>query len=124
MYVRAVLDEGVMDRALLAPQLSISRDAAGQPMAYVVDAAGRLEQRSLVTPSAIGDQWLVTSGLKAGDRLVVSGQQKARPGAQVQIVMGTYGTAAAVPAATGETPTNPARSARELAAADAANAKH
>jgi membrane fusion protein (multidrug efflux system) len=86
MYVRAVLEEGVMDAALLVPQPAVSRDAAGKPQAYVVDAAGKLEQRALVTDRAIGDQWLVSSGLKAGDRLVVSGQQKARPGAAVDIV--------------------------------------
>ncbi len=93
MYVRAVLEEGVLDQALLVPQPAVTRDAAGKPLAYVVDAAGKLEQRTLVTERAIGDQWLVSSGLQAGDRLVVSGQQKARPGAPVQIVSATVAAA-------------------------------
>jgi membrane fusion protein (multidrug efflux system) len=95
MYVRAVLEEGVLDQALLVPQPAVSRDGAGKPLAYVVDAAGKLEQRALVTDRAIGNQWLVSSGLKAGDRLVVSGQQKARPGAPVEIVAPAKAMAAA-----------------------------
>jgi membrane fusion protein (multidrug efflux system) len=93
MYVRAVLEEGVIDQALLVPQQAVSRDASGRPQAYVVDANGRLEQRSLVTERAIGNQWLVSGGLNAGDQLVVSGQQKATPGAAVQIVAPATGTA-------------------------------
>lgn len=121
MYVRALLEEGVMDQALLAPQRAVSRDAAGQPLAYVVDAAGQLEQRALVTGRAIGDQWLVTSGLKAGDRLVVSGQQKATPGRPVQIVTpGLAVTATATPA----TPPNAAVPGRSVAGADASDTRH
>lgn len=86
MYVRAVLEEGVMDQALLVPQPAVSRDGAGRPLAYVVDSSGKLEERQIITERAIGNQWLVSSGLKAGDRLVVSGQQKARPGTAVQVV--------------------------------------
>jgi membrane fusion protein (multidrug efflux system) len=86
MYVRAVVEEGVSDQALLVPQPAVSRDAAGKPVAYVVGHDGKLESRALTTGRAIGDQWLVTSGLKAGDRLVVEGQQKARPGQVVNAV--------------------------------------
>jgi membrane fusion protein (multidrug efflux system) len=86
MYVRAVVEEGVSEQALLVPQPAVSRDAHGQPMAYVVDAQGKLESRSITTARALADQWLVTSGLKAGDRLVVEGQQKAQPGQPVKIV--------------------------------------
>jgi len=86
MYVRAVVEEGVSDQALLVPQPAVSRDGAGKPVAYVVGADGRLESRALTTGRAIGDQWLVTSGLKAGDRLVVEGQQKARPGQPVSVM--------------------------------------
>jgi len=83
MYVRAVIEEGVSDQALLVPQPAVSRDGAGKPVAYVVGADGKLEARSITTGRAIGDKWLVTSGLQAGDRLVVEGQQKARPGQPV-----------------------------------------
>ncbi len=86
MYVRAVVEEGVLDRALLIPQPAVSRDAAGKPIAFVVTADNKLEQRNLQTDRAIGDQWLVSSGLHAGDRLVVEGQQKARAGAEVNAV--------------------------------------
>lgn len=109
MYVRAVLEEGVNDQALLAPQPAVSRDSAGKPVAYVVGADDKLEQRALTTERAIGDQWLVTSGLNAGDRLVVNGAQKARPGQAVQVLPYTagptvpaasVGAAGAAPAAT------------------------
>jgi membrane fusion protein (multidrug efflux system) len=106
MYVRAVIEEGVMNQALLAPQPAVSRDAAGKPLAYVVDATGNLEQRSLVTERAIGDQWLVSSGLKAGDRLVVSGQQKARAGAAVEIVSSAVASAAPATATKAAVPVN------------------
>jgi membrane fusion protein (multidrug efflux system) len=118
MYVRAVLEEGVLEQALLVPQPAVSRDGAGRPLAYVVDAAGKLEQRSLVTDRAIGDQWLVSSGLKAGDRLVVSGQQKARPGAAVEIV------SPAVAATTPATPASAPVPAKTLAAADSPTTKN
>lgn len=83
MYVRAVLAQAVAEQALLVPQPAVSRDSTGKPVAFVVTADGKLEQRTLVTDRAIGDQWLVTSGLQAGDKLVVEGQDKARPGAAV-----------------------------------------
>lgn len=86
MYVRALLEEGVSDQALLAPQPAVSRDAAGKPVAYVVGADNKLELRALTTDRSIGDQWLVTGGLKAGDRLVVNGAQKARPGQTVEVL--------------------------------------
>ncbi len=97
MYVRAVIEEGVSDQALLVPQPAVSRDAGGKPMAYVVGADGKLESRAVTTGRAIGDKWLVTSGLKAGDRLVVEGQQKARPGQPVNAV--PLATPASAPAA-------------------------
>ncbi|MGJ7556812.1 efflux RND transporter periplasmic adaptor subunit [Variovorax sp. RB3P1] len=86
MYVRAVLQEGVKEQALLVPQQAVSRDGAGKPTAYVVDAGHKLQQRALETDRAIGDQWLVRSGLQAGDQLVVDGQQSAAPGVQVKTV--------------------------------------
>ncbi|MNQ68023.1 Multidrug resistance protein MexA precursor [compost metagenome] len=86
MYVRAVLQEGVKEQALMVPQQAVSRDGAGKPMAYVVDAQNKLQRRALETERAIGDQWLVRSGLKAGDKLVVDGQQRAAQGVEVKIV--------------------------------------
>ena len=86
MYVRAVLQEGVKEAGLLVPQQAVTRDGAGKPQAYVVGADNKLERRALETDRAIGDQWLVRSGLKAGDKLVVDGQQRAMPGVDVQVV--------------------------------------
>ncbi len=86
MYVRAVVQEGVRQQGLLVPQQAVSRDGAGKPQAFVVNANGVLEQRALVTDRAIGDQWLVSSGLKEGDQLVVDGQQRAAVGVKVKVL--------------------------------------
>lgn len=86
MYVRAVLQEGVRQQGLLVPQQAVSRDGAGKPVAFVVNAQGVVEQRALVTDRAIGDKWLVSSGLKESDQLVVDGQQSAKAGAKVKVV--------------------------------------
>jgi membrane fusion protein, multidrug efflux system len=95
MYVRAVLEEGIKEQALLVPQQAVTRDAAGKPLAYVVDSESKMQPRLLDTERAIGDQWLVTSGLQAGDRLVVDGAQRARPGAAVEAVPAGAAVAAA-----------------------------
>jgi membrane fusion protein (multidrug efflux system) len=86
MFVRARLDEGVDPEALLVPQQGVTRDQKGQPTALVVNAEGKVERRQLVTDRAIGDQWLVTSGLRAGDQVIVEGLQKVRPGVEVNPV--------------------------------------
>lgn len=91
MFVRAQLEEGVRDNVILAPQLAITRNHSGQAVALVVNAEDKVEQRVLTTDRAIGDQWLVTDGLKAGERIVVEGLQKARPGAQVKPVSSNLG---------------------------------
>ncbi len=83
MFVRAVVSEGVKEKAILVPQQSVSRDPKGNPLAYVVGAESKVEQRMLTLDRAIGNQWLVTSGLAAGDRVIVEGMQKIRPGTVV-----------------------------------------
>lgn len=83
MYVRAVLDEAVRQQAILAPQQGITRDAKGNAVAMVVGAGDKVEVRTLVTDRAIGDRWLVTSGLNAGDKLIVEGLNKIGPGMPV-----------------------------------------
>lgn len=84
LYVRAVIEEATIQQALLVPQQAVTRDATGKPLAYVVGDDGKLQQRELQTERAIGDQWLISSGLEPGDALVISGQQKAQAGALVQ----------------------------------------
>jgi membrane fusion protein (multidrug efflux system) len=86
MYVRAVVEEGTSDRAILAPQQGVSRDVKGQPYAWVVNAEEKVEQRGLEVDRAIGNRWLVTKGLEAGDRVIVEGLQKVRPGDSVRAV--------------------------------------
>ena len=86
MYVRAVVQEGEVDRAILVPQQGVSRDPKGNPLALIVDGEGKVQQRMITVDRAIGDKWLITDGLKPGDRLIVEGMQKVRPGASVKVV--------------------------------------
>jgi membrane fusion protein (multidrug efflux system) len=84
MYVRAVVTEGVDPAGLLAPQQGVARDPRGRPTALIVDRNGRAQLRDLQLGRAIGSQWLVTSGLAPGDRLIVEGLQKVQPGQPVR----------------------------------------
>jgi membrane fusion protein, multidrug efflux system len=86
MYVRAVVTEGVNERAILVPQQGVARDPKGNPLALVVDATGKVEQRMLSLDRAIDDKWLVSSGLSPGDRMIVEGLQNVRPGDSVNVV--------------------------------------
>ena len=86
MFVRAVVKEGVNEQAILVPQQAVSRDPKGDPIALMVDAEGKVQQRMLRLDRAIRDKWLVTSGLASGDHLIVEGLQKVRPGASVKEV--------------------------------------
>jgi membrane fusion protein (multidrug efflux system) len=79
MFVRTVVKEGVNDQAILIPQQAVSRDPKGNPMALIVNAAGKVEQRLLGLDRAIGDQWLVATGLEPGDRVIAEGMQKCGP---------------------------------------------
>ena len=83
MFVREEIDEGLRRDAVLAPQQGISHNQKGEPTALVVDRAGTVTLRVLTTDRAVGDQWLVASGLAPGDRVIVEGLQSAKPGAKV-----------------------------------------
>jgi membrane fusion protein (multidrug efflux system) len=80
MYVRVVVQEGIAEQAILAPQQGVTRDPKGNPIALIVDSAGKVQQRMLTLDRAIGDKWLVSSGLAPGDRVIVEGLQRVRPG--------------------------------------------
>jgi membrane fusion protein (multidrug efflux system) len=95
MFVRAVVEEGVLDQAILAPQQGVSRDAKGNTSALVVDAESKAALRPIVVDRAIGDRWLVTSGLADGDQVIVEGLQRVRPGASVKAVPAAQGPATA-----------------------------
>lgn len=86
MYVRAIVSEGVIKDAILAPQQGVSRDHKGNPVALVVDAENKVQPRLITVERAIGDKWLVSSGLAPGDRLIVEGVQRVRPGVPVKVV--------------------------------------
>jgi membrane fusion protein (multidrug efflux system) len=85
MFVRAIIQEGVNEQAILVPQPAISRDPKGNALAMVLDAEGKVQVRQLTADRAIGDKWLVSSGLTKGDRVIVEGLQKVRPGMPAKI---------------------------------------
>ncbi|MEQ9106771.1 MAG: efflux RND transporter periplasmic adaptor subunit [Limnobacter sp.] len=89
MYVRASLEEGVRENGILVPQKGIMRDATGEPSALVLNSDNKVEKRSVKTARAIGDQWLIAEGLQTGDRVIVEGVQKVRPGQTAEIVSDT-----------------------------------
>ena len=86
MYVRAELVEGTQANALLVPQRAVTRDEKGNPSVLVVGPDGKLQPRALTAPRTIGENWLVTSGLKPGDKVVVEGAMMLRPGMPVKAV--------------------------------------
>jgi len=83
MYVRAAIVEGVKANAILAPQRGVSRNTKGEPTAMVVSIENKVESRVLQVDRTLGSNWLVTNGLADGDKLIVEGLQKIRPGASV-----------------------------------------
>lgn len=99
MFVRAILEEGVSDQAILVPQRGVTRNPKGEAMVMVVGADEKVEPRTIKVVRTIGDNWLVSEGLKAGDRVILEGIQKARPGTPVKAVpFGSPPAAAATPA--------------------------
>ncbi|MGN6514321.1 MAG: efflux RND transporter periplasmic adaptor subunit [Rhizomicrobium sp.] len=86
MFVRATIVEGTAQNAILAPQQGVSRNEKGDPTALVVDGKGFARLRMLKVSRAVGDKWLVTAGLKPGDRLIVEGLQKVQPDMPVHAV--------------------------------------
>lgn len=83
LYVRAVLEEGVNDQALLVPQACVSRDAKGNAQVMVVKPDNTVEVRVITVDRVVGDKWLVADGITAGERVIVEGLQKVKPGMKV-----------------------------------------
>ncbi|WLW63949.1 efflux RND transporter periplasmic adaptor subunit [Achromobacter sp. PD1] len=110
MYVRVRLEQGVDDKALMVPQQALQRTADGlQSLLLVKD--NKIEQIPVTTGGALNSNWIVTSGLKAGDVVVVEGFQKVRPGAPVQASEWKNGT----PAPGGQAPAQPGAKPAESA---------
>lgn len=86
MFVRAVVKEGANEKAIMIPQPAVTRDPKGNPLVLVVNAENKVELRPITLDRAIGDQWLVSSNLAAGDRVIVEGMQKVRPNDTVKVV--------------------------------------
>ena len=104
MYVRAVLQTGFNEQALLVPQQSVNRDTAGNASVLLVNAEDKIERRKITVDTAVGNRWLVGSGLAAGERVVVEGFQRIKPGDSVRPTevapkpMAATASAAAAPA--------------------------
>ncbi|KDB08507.1 efflux transporter, RND family, MFP subunit [Burkholderia sp. lig30] len=86
MFVRARIEEGVNDNAFLVPLIGVSHDQKGQPVALVVGADNKVAPRTLTTTGMQGQNWIVEGGLQPGDRVIVQGIDKVRPGATVKTV--------------------------------------
>jgi len=86
MFVRAQVEEGTRQEAILVPQQGIQRDRQGQAVALVLNEEDLVEQRRVETDRALGSRWLINEGLKPGDRLIVEGVQKAKPGIKAKAV--------------------------------------
>lgn len=84
MFVRAEVATGSLQNAILAPQAGVTRDPRGRAIAFVVDKDNKIQQRYLEVDRTIGSNWIVTSGLTAGDKIVVEGLQKIQPGMPVK----------------------------------------
>jgi membrane fusion protein, multidrug efflux system len=115
MFVRARIQEGVSENAILVPQVGVTHDPRGQATALVVGADNKVAVRPLKLRGTSGNQWIVEGGLEDGERVIVAGVQKAQPGAEVQAVESQTAIAAATPstpitapaAAAGEAPRPP-----------------
>jgi len=94
MFVRARIDEGTQPDAILVPQQGVPRTPRGDATVLVVNEKNQVESRTVVAPQAIGDRWLITEGLKNGDRVIISGLQKVRPGVTVVAIPDTAATPA------------------------------
>lgn len=86
MFVRARVQEGTNNRALVVPQIGITHDAKGQPTALIVTQENKVALRTLTTARTADDNWIVSSGLQAGDKVIVQGLQKVQPGMTVKPV--------------------------------------
>ncbi|MEZ7895772.1 MAG: efflux RND transporter periplasmic adaptor subunit [Thauera sp.] len=84
MYVRARLPQGTRSEAILVPHKALSRDPLGNALVMVVDAESKVEARPVKVAQSLGSDWVVTGGLAAGERIIVEGLQKVRPGTPVQ----------------------------------------
>ncbi len=86
MYVRAMVEEGIIEDAILVPHQAVTHNMRGETASFIVDSSDKIEIRKLSVDRSIGDKWLIREGLRAGDRVVMEGVQRIRPGIQVKAV--------------------------------------
>ncbi|KJK21847.1 hemolysin D [Burkholderiaceae bacterium 16] len=86
MFVRARIDEGINDKAVVVPQIGVTHDQKGQAIVLVVGQDNKVAQRQIATSGTFGNAWVVDSGLQPGDRVIVNGVEKAKPGMTVKPV--------------------------------------
>jgi membrane fusion protein (multidrug efflux system) len=119
MFVRARIEEGVNEKALLVPQVGVTHDQKGQPTALVLGDDNKVQLRTLQTSATYGQYWVVESGLNPGDRVIVQGTDKVRPGATAKAVPAQLPPAPA--ASDAATAASGAQAASGAAAASAAS---
>jgi membrane fusion protein, multidrug efflux system len=83
MFVRERLEEGVNEHGLLVPQRAVAHDARGEATVTVVGSDDKAAVHTIKTDRAIGDQWLVSDGVAAGDKIIMIGIQRVQPGGTV-----------------------------------------
>jgi len=115
MFVRARLREGINQQAMLVPETGVTHDAAGATTALVVGAGNKVELRTITTSRTEGDDWVVDSGLKDGDKVIVTGVQKVQPGVMVKPIEQL--------AAAGHAPSGPYGASEDSPAAPASSAQ-
>lgn len=89
MYVRTEVEQGIERGAILVPQQAVTHNDKGEPTALVVAHVNRVEERVLRTAGSQDHHWIVTEGLKAGERLIIDGLHQAQPGKLVEVVDAT-----------------------------------
>ncbi len=123
MFVRAIVEQGVNESAILVPQRGVSRDPKGEATVMTVGAGEKAEPRQITVVRTVGDNWLVASGLKAGDRVILEGLQKARPGTPVKAVPFGGAPAGSAPGAPASAAAGPGAGASAPATAQTAAVK-
>jgi membrane fusion protein (multidrug efflux system) len=85
MFVRGRVEEGIDEDVLLVPQAGVTHDPQGQATVLLAGPDGKAVQRTVQATRTVGSDWVVTGGLEEGERVIVAGMQKVRPGAPVHV---------------------------------------
>lgn len=124
MFVRAEIQQAIRPDAILVPQPGVTRSTRGDATALVVGPDGKVASRTLVTAGTKGANWIVTSGLKPGDRVIVEGVQNAKPGQPVRTAEASVITGGTAPAASANTARVLSKKEQEAAASGKAGGGH